>query len=1354
MEAPGKSSNHHHHHEGTRQPSSSPNANDDVSLDNHSISSSNGKKRSHTPSADTIVRHGHDCGGHARCPVEFRNGVGETEGTAGRASEEENLAEAVESSGADEGPVNSEMAAVAMARNEEKRPRLSQDARPVESADVVTVLEPRERSVSEARSSGKQLTSLRLEAIFHPKFENESSDKDVRQGMLQKIQRGEGYLEVTLKHSGSLLLWSGGSRFYSKNSANNTVTLVGEFLLRQHMARLWNDRSRNNSNPESINQCTNYDECSTYLQTHRITLAFEVIAPSILGDHGSIPKRSFLILLAAADRTRQQFYTTRELISFAHRFRLPHNDYWIFTSWKGAEKVFEFYDDVREIGTADRVVKGLDQLVDRCHYGDDDDTIDGERTTRRIVSMHPHLEYQGDILEGLVVRFVPGSRKEVSDGVLAGDDGCDGDDLLASLKDLALNSKTYLDIASTAILTETKSSRDGTILSKNILDFFPCDDGVATEDERSLRTYLAARYGSQQCQRMELIKGMEAKTEWNISSWMQDLKSSVELDDETNKIVRVIDTLAEMNARVEYKLFREAKGLDDHDVSMEGCEKTSMEDDEALQSQCQRLICIVHIIHDTTFKKYNDVDVLDKQQTQKLDQKKSSNDNQISPRNISSNTPIDTISPLQQELSERRYLRHLLAFEKAYRQRSLLSRGPDDSYSIRESKCKFRGLILVVSLTKETSTKFCEALAEKLGVLQLHSDLQCIDETSILSSLQEDGRGGIICSIQVDDNKKPLMALIKTNHYNEAIHIVLVGCAQTDIDSRYEAESRDHKRISGIAKSWKRLKCKYIHDLPNLPDFMDLDDDGTPSQVRICSQVEELLDKLTVASNALPSQDTRPGLLVFFPGIPGCGKSSLCGNSDIQEVLTKKCSEIWDSRNNNRTSIESQFQDRRIAVFEGDKIEGKYWPHILKRRLEQPSSITIADKNSTPNAWDIIKEVSEKSKAVPLPILPDATALSTTIVKSQPHAQSCYPFSLLYLATCILRVLTRPAGTHNGKLDSETETACMIVVKFYCLYRGISAEDMSILILNKVAFSYCDEDCRPIVTVPFFKGCNLELPPDLQNCLMDALRLQTLLSMSILEKHSIDTKTGEVNEEDVISMETRLRDLILLHQESLKSMTIPVDESREQFLSQIASKVMDLDDNFQMKNSMQGRGLQHFIEIASIDVDVKEIRDILSMLASHDVDVRNFFDGRGGIPVAESSVADSIHREHTDLVLGTFVEKTHVTMAHFSQLSQQKIRDTYGHLEGNSVSVSVTDLIIGESVAAFSVMVPEKTDGEKPRDIPPPRNSYAHITIWFGEGESAARSNDLPSMVERGEAKRVVLSEAVQVCGKIGYWFI
>jgi hypothetical protein len=79
---------------------------------------------------------------------------------------------------------------------------------------------------------------------------------------------------------------SGGNRFYSKNDANNMVTLVGEFLLQQHMSMVWKEISGDTTHK--------YEECSDYVQQHRLTLSFEVVT-AVLGDHGDIPKQPYLI---------------------------------------------------------------------------------------------------------------------------------------------------------------------------------------------------------------------------------------------------------------------------------------------------------------------------------------------------------------------------------------------------------------------------------------------------------------------------------------------------------------------------------------------------------------------------------------------------------------------------------------------------------------------------------------------------------------------------------------------------------------------------------------------------------------------------------------------------------------------------------------------------------------------------------------------------------------------------------------------------------------------------------------------------------------------------------------------------
>ena len=239
-------------------------------------------------------------------------------------------------------------------------------------------------------------------------------------------------------------------------------------------------------------------------------------------------------------------------------------------------------------------------------------------------------------------------------------------------------------------------------------------------------------------------------------------------------------------------------------------------------------------------------------------------------------------------------------------------------------------------------------------------------------------------------------------------------------------------------------------------------------------------------------------------------------------------------------------------------------------------------------------------------------------------------------------------------------------------------------------------------------------------------------------------------------MEKRLRELLLLHQNTLESMCAPEIESRESFLRQVAAYTMNVDSIFQSKSGIEQATIHRFIEIVSVDVDVKAIHGLVEKLASKNADVGRFLESKEGLPIINGN-RDNMPQEVQELPkegCGTFVEKTHVTMAHFSQSSQQKLREMYGHLDGHPVDVSITDLVIGETVVAFSIVIPGKSKSQPPWDIPPIQNSYPHITIWFGEGESAARSNDLPDLVERGEAIRVALDETVSVPGTFGYWYI
>lgn len=61
----------------------------------------------------------------------------------------------------------------------------------------------------------------------------------VRDRMLAIVAAGKGVLEVSQKHSGSLFMWSGGSRGFAKNSWGNEYTAVGLFVVAHTLRTAW-----------------------------------------------------------------------------------------------------------------------------------------------------------------------------------------------------------------------------------------------------------------------------------------------------------------------------------------------------------------------------------------------------------------------------------------------------------------------------------------------------------------------------------------------------------------------------------------------------------------------------------------------------------------------------------------------------------------------------------------------------------------------------------------------------------------------------------------------------------------------------------------------------------------------------------------------------------------------------------------------------------------------------------------------------------------------------------------------------------------------------------------------------------
>lgn len=948
------------------------------------------------------------------------------------------------------------------------------------------------------------IQKLRLEAIFHPKFDNEKrSDQTIRKEMMDRVSKQLGYLEVTLKHSGSLVLWSGGQRYYSKNSADNQFTCTAEVLLRQHFERSWRKESKSSPKTSINERC--YEECSRYLQEKRLTLAFEVVT-AILGDHGDTPHKDFVMLTAIADRMQERFYTTPEVIQLAQKFRLPHNDSWMFTTLKSVNSLFEFYDATRETAMAQETVKALNSLG--CSH---------------VKSMYQHNEFQGEILEGIIIRYIPYTKEQAMESA-------------RSLMD-------QLASESNAILTMVPSDLP---LSFQILDNHD-NAAVLSADIRKISRDTGGfrRQETEQQFSDALVKVLEkdgprlriqrqADKCVDIPALTKHLTES--RDKESRRIAELLQKLSKLNKAVSYSVFQE----------------------DSTDGKHRRWLCIIHIHNDQTFFSFHKnmmpgsmylfrgfciemsselpsggdaIDVeTEMDSSNRADEHPSESETKPASDNFlmlkmkflpyTARTFLcrNKLQVLRREGPERynqqvRALLERLDISFSGRQKwvpfleswalfaqTCWSQGEDNntqppltesnylvylkqfSKLYEEGKApvpfrpKFKGVVFVVSLIKDNAKTAADYFAKKL-------------EASSVQISKESLVPGNVCYGELEMNGKLLKA-IKPKLFAVAddLAIVLFGCAEKDLKSDFPEEIRASekdanirlKKLTGRCQKMKQQDCAALIQLSKSA-ILTMEDAASST-----GELEQAVKNILAAAPCDMSEKP-PGALVFFPMIPGCGKSTILSsmNAKISTELSK--------------SSDKRLHNLNIHVQEGDKVGKNFWPQAKKDRRKDPSCIFIADKNAPPPSWKLIGSHCSETNGIPIAVLPDSSALRTTRITgatypddgtSSSDSAHFYPFSLTYLAVCMARVLQRPAKSHTGKLDSGAPNACMVVIHFFSLYRHKSAEDLINSLNSRLQSVGAPLSLEPII-VPFFKeSANLDLPDDLRNLLEEALRLQ------------------------------------------------------------------------------------------------------------------------------------------------------------------------------------------------------------------------------------------------------------------------
>ncbi len=1240
----------------------------------------------------------------------------------------------------------------------------------------------------------QNITQMKLEAIFHPKFENEKSDQQIRQSMIDKVSNGEGILEVSLKHSGSLLLWSGGKRYYSKNGMDNVYTSVGEVLLRQHFARAWIGSATDSgtdfvgtdfvgtdfvgSTTGSSDIEEKYRECSAYVQSHRLTLSFEVVT-SMLGHHGDLPKRDFLILIAVADRNTGTFYSTTQIMEFAQTFRLPHNDAWVFKSRETATKLFEVYDSSRETGLADYIIDSLSQAADSY-----------------VKSLYPHEIFQGQILEGFVIRFIR----------------------IASSTHSSTNIELQMSIIS-QLCTQSDKILKAVPPEKVLPNFTSCGTSGSIQ---LLNTNLRELFNKNDLQRAslklkemvhqpidehELVRSVINidKKEIDLPSLSLTLLQNDNIDLETKRICSLIQTIHDLQLSVNYHVRLELnKTLDGTIVS-------------------KRYLCIVHILHDACHQKYhyatrssdnnmalfrgftfelisedtiapvdslisstivqrmskvmlrsisdvvhntddgklilkmkllpymirtficrNGLSILEKKGTGAFNQYAF---DQLSKWNVSKEAMDNHLSfvhawgiycesPSQTNvngitlptLSMSNYLHHLYHFQSMY----------DSGFFNKklDRKCSFHGLVVVVGVDKEEMKSFAIALSSYLGCTRVVTDVNAITEADIANSMLNDC-GGIVCASTITDGCKNLRNLGK--NYKDHIFLALIGCSQMEIESAFvkmsNPDRKELKKTIGMTNAWRKSIVAYSVEIPSSCISSDIQFD---EDERLSTLVETLKE-----ASAVP--DDRPGVIVFFPTIPGCGKSYLCSHISRNSICVE--------------------EDRELIVREGDRTVGKFWPIALQDKMKKPSSIFIADKNAPIASWKSIDNICSKTRNISVAVLPSTSALEDTIIECESQSEDggtvvlkhYYPFSLAFLALCMSRVLQRQPNSHNGKLDAASKEACMIVVKFYCLYRNKSVSSL----LNQVSkFGYAKNQ---IIRVPFFKTGDLpDMPKDLKTSLEKAISLQT--------QHDLNLKASF----DYLVVEQELRCAVTASRVYIESLPADKIESKDSFIDQLKETISDvqlLRDNSEPVSSSNN------IQLVSLDFDRNSVNFTLEEISKQQSEFNSF------LSLRDFNTAKLISSGDGNWKKDRFINKTHCTFAHSDILSQEEMKQKFDHIIGVSCEISVNAVLFNDNIAALEVAVPLVNDTLTP--IPSSMNEFTHITVWCKGGTyfcciyrsiyssfvycfcnlshknnnshltgiRSMISNELPREVKAGLAKRIELELPIIIKGTFSYWY-
>ncbi|URE03204.1 hypothetical protein MUK42_21425 [Musa troglodytarum] len=432
------------------------------------------------------------------------------------------------------------------------------------------------------------------------------------------------------------------------------------------------------------------------------------------------------------------------------------------------------------------------------------------------------------------------------------------------------------------------------------------------------------------------------------------------------------------------------------------------------------------------------------------------------------------------------------------------------------------------------------------------------------------------------------------------------------------------------------------------------------------------------------------GLIVFFPGIPGCAKSALC-----KEIL----------------NAPGGLGDKRpVHSLMGDLIKGRYWQKVADERKKRPYTITLADKNA-PNeeVWRQglskfqIEDMCRSTMASAVPVIPESEGTDSN------------PFSLDALAVFIFRVLQRV--NHPGNLDKASPNAGYVLLMFYHLYDGKACKFDGLSYGNRREFeSELYERFGSLVKMPLLKPDRNPLPDPVKDILNEGINLYRLHT----NRHGRMEPAKGSYAKEWARWEKRLREILFGNADHLNSIQVPFDLAVKQVLEQLK----DVAKGGYKTPDTEKRKFGNIV-FAAVTLPVGEIKNLLDKLANEDPKAKSFLEDKN---------------------LVNNLMKAHITLAHKRSHGVTTVA-SYGVFLNQNLPVDFTALLFSDKLAALEAQL-GSINGEKINS----KNEWPHATLWTAPGTAPKEANTLPQLVSEGKATRIDIVPPVTVSGVLDFY--